>query len=236
MVPHASTSFAANQILASLSRPSHRRLRATAEVVELTYGDVLDEPASEIRFVYFPADCLVSLLTAVDKERTLEVGMVGHEGMVGMPVTLGVRTSAVRALVQGSGTALRMPVADLLKEFKDNASLRKALLRYQYLLMAQISQTAACNRFHEAEPRLARWLLMTSDRLNADEFRLTHEFLAHMLGVRRAGVTKAAGALERDKSIEYRRGHIRILSRKRLEAGACGCYRIVQDLQRALPA
>lgn len=232
-----SPSFLDNRILASLSSASYHRLLAIAQPVALTYGDVLYEPTSTIRFVYFPADCLVSLLTAVDKGRTLEVGMVGHEGMVGMPITLGVRSSAVRALVQGSGTALRLSAKRLLDELKGNAPLQGALLRYQYLLMAQISQTAACNRFHEAGPRLARWLLMTSDRLNADEFRLTHEFLAHMLGVRRVGVTEAAGVLEADQSIAYSRGQIRILSRKRLEAAACSCYRIVQQLQqRAVPA
>jgi CRP-like cAMP-binding protein len=231
-----SPSFTSNRILASLSPASYRRLRAGAQPVKLAYGEVLYEPASTIRFVYFPADCLVSLLTEVDKSRTLEVGMVGHEGMVGMPITLGVRTSAVRALVQGSGSALRMSAKGLLEELKANAPLQGALLRYQYLLMAQISQTAACNRFHEAGPRLARWLLMTSDRLRADEFRLTHEFLAHMLGVRRVGVTEAAGVLEADKLIEYSRGQIRILNRKRLEAAACSCYLIVQKLQRTVPA
>jgi len=228
----ASRPSAANLVLAALPRKDYQRLlTGSLEPVQLTYGQVLYEPAGRIGHVYFPTDCLVSLLTAVDKTRTLEVGMVGNEGMVGMPMVLGVGVSAVRALVQGSGAALRMSAARFRTEFKQNLPLQRALFRYTHLLMAQVSQTAACNRFHTAEARLARWLLMTSDRLHADEFRLTHEFLAHMLGVRRVGVTKAASVLEGKNLIDYSRGHIRILDRKRLEAAACTCYRIVKDLQ-----
>ena len=221
----------ANHLLAAVPRKACQRMLAGLEPVELKYGQVLYEPKGPIRYVYFPIDCLVSLLTAVDKRRTLEVGMVGNEGMVGMPMALGIGVSAVRALVQGSGTAARMTAARFRTEFKNNMPLQRALFRYNHLLMAQISQTAACNRFHEAEPRLARWLLMTSGRLHADEFLLTHEFLAHMLGVRREGVTNAASALHRKKLIEYRRGNIKILDRKRLEAAACTCYRIVKNMQ-----
>lgn len=201
------------------------------EPVNLIYGQVLYEPTDRIRHVYFPIDCLVSLLTAVDQGRLLEVGMVGNEGMVGMPMVLGIGNSAVRALVQGSGTAMRMNSARFRVEFNKNVPLQRALFRYTHLLMAQVSQTAACNRFHEAEGRLARWLLMTSDRMHTDEFLLTHEFLAHMLGVRRVGVTKAAEGLRRKKLIVYSRGHIHILNRKRLEDTACVCYRIVKNLQ-----
>ena len=201
------------------------------EPVKLEYGQVLYEPTGLIRHVYFPIDCLVSLLTAVDNGRVLEVGMVGNEGMVGMPMVLGIGESAVRALVQGGGTAMRMPASRFRTEFNKNILLQRALFRYTHLLMAQVSQTAACNRFHEAEGRLARWLLMTSDRLHTDEFLLTHEFLAHMLGVRRVGVTKAAEGLRRKKLIVYSRGHITILDRKNLEKAACVCYRIVKNLQ-----
>jgi len=201
------------------------------EPVKLEYGQVLYEPTGLIRHVYFPIDCLVSLLTAVDNGRVLEVGMVGNEGMVGMPMVLGIGESAVRALVQGGGTAMRMPASRFRTEFNKNILLQRALFRYTHLLMAQVSQTAACNRFHEAEGRLARWLLMTSDRLHTDEFLLTHEFLAHMLGVRRVGVTKAAEGLRRKKLIVYSRGHITILDRAQLEKAACVCYRIVKKLQ-----
>jgi CRP-like cAMP-binding protein len=204
---------------------------AGMEPVPLVYGQVLYEPAGRIANVYFPIDSLVSLLTAVDAHQALEVGMVGNEGMVGMPMVLGIGVSAVRALVQGSGTAMRMTAARFRTEFKTNLPLQRALFRYTHLLMAQVSQTAACNRFHLAEARLARWLLMTGDRLHTDRFLLTQEFLAHMLGVRRVGVTKAANDLERKKLIDYSRGHIRILDRDGLEAAACSCYRIVKDLQ-----
>lgn len=230
-MPPANRATVANKLLAALPRKDDQRLFAALEPVTLTYGQVLYEPEERIDYVYFPIDCLVSLLTAVDKRRTLEVGMVGNEGMVGMPLAMGIGVSAVRALVQGSGAALRMTAARFRAEFKTNTRLQQALFRYSHLLMAQVSQTAACNRFHDAEARLGRWLLMTSDRLNRNEFRLTHEFLAHMLGVRRVGVTRAAGDLGRKKLIDYTRGNITIHDRDGLEAAACPCYRIVKDLQ-----
>jgi len=220
-----------NHLLAAVSRRAYREMLSGLEPVKLEYGQVLYEPTGLIRHVYFPIDCLVSLLTAVDNGRVLEVGMVGNEGMVGMPMVLGIGESAVRALVQGGGTAMRMPASRFRTEFNKNILLQRALFRYTHLLMAQVSQTAACNRFHEAEGRLARWLLMTADRLHTDEFLLTHEFLAHMLGVRRVGVTKAAEGLRRKKLIVYSRGHIIILDRKNLEKTACVCYRIVKNLQ-----
>ena len=220
-----------NHLLAAVSRRAYREMLSGLEPVKLVYGQVLYEPTGLIRHVYFPIDCLVSLLTAVDNGRVLEVGMVGNEGMVGMPMVLGIGESAVRALVQGGGTAMRMPASRFRTEFNKNILLQRALFRYTHLLMAQVSQTAACNRFHEAEGRLARWLLMTADRLHTDEFLLTHEFLAHMLGVRRVGVTKAAEGLRRKKLIVYSRGHITILDRAQLEKAACVCYRIVKKLQ-----
>ena len=220
-----------NHLLAAVSRRAYREMLSGLEPVKLAYGQVLYEPTGLIRHVYFPIDCLVSLLTAVDKGRVLEVGMVGNEGMVGMPMVLGIGESAVRALVQGGGTAMRMPASRFRAEFNKNIPLQRALFRYTHLLMAQVSQTAACNRFHEAEGRLARWLLMTSDRLHTDEFLLTPEFLAPRLGVRRVGVTKAAEGLRRKKLIVYSRGHITILDRAQLEKAACVCYRIVKKLQ-----
>ncbi len=217
-----------NLILASLPRKTSQRLLAQLEMVSLRFGQVLYEPGKAIRHVYFPIDCLISLLTAVDKRRTLEVGMVGNEGMAGMPFILGVGVSGVRALVQGQGGALRMAAAPFRVEFARNRPLQEALYRYNYALMAQISQTAACNRFHDAEQRLARWLLMTRDRVGRDEFSLTHAFLAHMLGLRRVGVTEAASALKQHKIINYQRGKIQILDVKRLKASSCSCYQIVQ--------
>jgi CRP-like cAMP-binding protein len=217
-----------NVILARLPQKQFARLHAALEPVNLKFGRVLYQPGKAIRHVYFPIDCLISLLTAVDKRRTLEVGMVGNEGMAGMPFILGMGVSGVRALVQGGGDALRMGAEPFRIEFNRNPALQEALYRYMYALMAQISQTAACNRFHEAGPRLARWLLMTRDRVMSDEFPLTHEFLAHMLGMRREGVTEAASALKRRKLIRYQRGQIQILDLKGLKAASCSCYQIVQ--------
>ena len=220
----------ANQVLATLSPQDYRRLEAQLELVTLDFGQVLYEPGKAIQHVYFPIDCLISLLTAVDRRRTLEVGMVGNEGMAGMPFILGIGVSGVRAIVQGKGNALRMGSAPFRIEFDRNAALQNALYRYTYALMAQISQTAACNRFHDAEARLSRWLLMTRDRVGSDEFLLTHEFLAHMLGVRREGVTEAASALKQRKLIDYARGKIRILNAKSLKAASCSCYQIVKTV------
>lgn len=216
-----------NRLLAAVPAPEYRRLQAQLEPVTLQFGQILYEPGRTIRYVYFPIDCLISLLTAVDKQRTLEVGMVGNEGMAGMPFILGVGVSGVRALVQGEGAALRMAATRFRLEFDRNRPLQQALFRYTYALMAQISQTAACNRFHDTEARLARWLLMTRDRVGSDEFPLTHEFLAHMLGLRRVGVTEAASALRQRNLIGYHRGMLEILDTKGLEAAACTCYRIV---------
>jgi CRP-like cAMP-binding protein len=216
-----------NRVLAGISSKDYGSLDQLEPVV-LRFGQILYDAGGRIRHVYFPIDSLVSLLTAVDKRRTLEVGMVGNEGMTGMPFILGMGVSGVRALVQGAGRALRMPAAPFRIEFDRNEPLRQALFRYTYALMAQISQTAACNRFHEAEARLARWLLMTRERVGSDEFRLTHEFLAHMLGLRREGVTEAATALKRRGLIDYRRGRIQILDAKGLKASACSCYQVIR--------
>lgn len=221
----------ANDLLAALPLKDYQRLLTGLKPVELIYGQVLYEPGGLIQHVYFPNNCLVSLLTAVDKQRILEVGMVGYEGMVGMPLALGYNHSAVRALVQGTGMAMRMTAKRFLVELKRSESLRRSLSRYTHFLMAQVSQTAACNRFHNADARLARWLLMTADCLDTDEYHLTQEFLADMLGIRRVGVTKAASVLQQQRLIEYSRGHLKILNRQGLEAAACTCYRIIKDLQ-----
>jgi CRP-like cAMP-binding protein len=220
-----------NRVLESVPRSQFGALEEL-ERVSLKFGQVLYEAGGKIRHVYFPINCLISLLTAVDKRRTLEVGMVGNEGMAGMPFILGMGVSGVRALVQGAGDALRMPAATFRIEFDRNPPLRRALFRYTYALMAQISQTAACNRFHGADARLARWLLMTRDRLESDEFLLTQEFLAHMLGVRREGVTEAAGALKRLNVITYNRGKITIVNSKKLQRLSCPCYQTVNAVYR----
>jgi CRP-like cAMP-binding protein len=219
-----------NRVLASIPAQEYKRLQAHLEPINLNFAELLYEPGMAIGYVYFPIDCLISLLTAVDKRRTLEVGMVGNEGMAGMPFILGMGVSGVRAIVQGAGIALRMASTPFRIEFKRNPPLQEALYRYTYALMAQISQTAACNRFHEAEARLSRWLLMTRDRVGSDEFLLTHEFLAHMLGLRREGVTEAATALKKRKLINYVRGKIQILDVRGLKASSCSCYQIVKTV------
>lgn len=213
-----------NSLLAAVPRETYRRLRARLEPVALTFGEVLYEPGDAIGHVYFPGTSIVSLLTLADGHLALEVGLIGREGMVGIPLMLGHPISPVRALVQASGTALRMAAADFLREFRLSLPLQRELYGYTYALMAQISQTAACNRFHVVEKRLGRWLLMTHDRVQSDQFRMTHEFLAHMLGVRRVGVTNAAHRLQQRRLIDYRRGNITVLDRQGLEAAACDCY------------
>jgi CRP-like cAMP-binding protein len=231
-MPAAKHARVANSLLAALPRREYQRLHAGLEPVTLRFGEILYEPGDQIRYVYFPDDSLVSLLTLVEGHLALEVGMVGHEGMVGTPITLGIGTSPVRALVQGSGTAMRMDSARFRREFRQAPALQRALYRYVHVLIAQVTQTAACNRFHVVEARLARWLLMTRDRVRSTRFHLTQEFLAHMLGVRRVGVTKAAGALQGKKLISYSRGNIRILNEGGLEAACCKCYQIVNDVQQ----
>ena len=219
----------ANSLLAALSGKNYRRLRSGLEAVELEFGDVLYEAGQTIRHVYFPGNSLVSLLTVVDQRMALEVGMVGREGMVGVPLALGAQVSPVRALVQGRGTAMRMESARFCREIRRSPQLQRGVHRYANELMAQVSLTAACNRFHVIAARLARWLLMTRDRVRSGEFRLTQEFLAHMLGVRRVGVTQAARSLQARQLIDYNRGSIRILDDKGLEAAACECYALVKS-------
>ena len=219
----------ANNLLAALPRKSYQRLLPGLVPVDLAFGKVLYEPGKPIRDVYFPSQSLVSLLTVVEGHLALEVGLVGRDGMVGVPLALGIDASPVRALVQGGGTALRMNAARFRRELRRSPQLQRALHRYVYTLMAQISQTAGCNRFHVVEARLARWLLMTRDRVRSGEFRMTHQFLSHMLGVRRVGVTEAASALQRRKLIEYSRGNIRILDDRGLEKAACACSEGIKD-------
>lgn len=218
-----------NHLLASLPRKSYRDLAPGLAPVTLVFGDVLYENGGRIREVYFPGKSVISLLTLVDGHSALEVGLVGREGMVGLPLALGVDISPVRALVQGGGPAMRMSARSFRKAYAASPPLQRGLHRYTHGLMAQITQTAACNRFHRVEARLARWLLMTRDRVDSARFRLTQEFLSHMLGVRRVGVTHAASTLQRRDLIEYRRGEIRIVDHAGLEAAACSCYQRVRQ-------
>jgi CRP-like cAMP-binding protein len=220
----------ANSLLAALPNKDCQSLLERLEEITLTAGEVLYRPGEVMRHVYFPVDTLVSLLTVAEGHQALEVGMVGREGMLGIPLALGVNKSPVQAVVQGAGTALRMSSADFLREFHHSKMMQREVYHYIYELMIQMTQTAACNRFHQVEARLARWLLMTRDRVRSNQFHLTQDLLSNMLGVRRVGVTKAAGDLRMRKLISYNRGEISILDGDGLEEAACQCYQIVKDM------
>ena len=201
--------------------------------IELEFGSALCEPEQTLRHVYFPLSGFISLVATVPKHPPLEMGMIGSEGMLGATLLLGVNLAPLKAVVQGTGTALRMSAAQLRRELATRPALRATLGRYLYVLNVQLTQSAACTRFHEVEQRLARWLLMTYDRAHEQAFYLTHQFLADMLGVQRSAVTIAAGALARKKLIRYARGTISVLSRAGLEAASCTCYGAVEaDYQR----
>lgn len=218
--------FRSNDLLAALPRAEHKRLLGSLEPVMLTCGDVLHEPGVPIRYAYFPIDCVVSLLMDVPGHHPLEVALVGHEGMVGAPLVLGIDSSSRRALVQVSGTALRTNAGLLRKLMQKSKALEQTLYHYKHALIGQVAQFAVCNKFHGVQARLARYLLMTSDRTRSVGFRITQTCLADIQGVRRSGITHAAGALRKRGLIDYSRGKITILDRMRLRAASCPCYQI----------
>ena len=219
-----------NRLLAALPRNDYRKLLPVLEPVKLAFGQTLYESQAQIREVYFPNDCFVSMLTTVNGDRAAEVGLIGPEGMIGIPMALGVAVSPFKAVVQGEGTAMRMRTVDFRRNFSTSAALKREVFLFTHLLMIQIAQTAACNRFHRVAQRMARWMLMTSDRVKSNDFRITQEFLALMLGVRRVGVSVAASRLRERKLMAYRRGNFTILDHRGLVAAACGCYKIVKDV------
>lgn len=219
----------ANRLLAALPKREYQRLRPNLEQFPLVFREILYEPGDLIRNVYFPTGGVIALLAAGEDRATFEVGIVGREGMVGMPIFMGVTTSRDRAVVQAAGGAMRMKATVFRKECNKLRSLPRLLQRYTYLRLTHIAQGAACNRFHPVHARVARWLLTTHDRIEADEFQLTQEFLSNLLGVRREGVNRAAGTLQQQHLISYNRGALTILNRAGLEAVACHCYGIIKE-------
>jgi CRP-like cAMP-binding protein len=224
VIERVASPAAGNRLLASLSNRDCLAIEARCTRIELKFGQVLAEPDARIRHIYFPIDSFISLVARADAESTLEVGLIGSEGMLGATVALGIGLARLHATVQGDGEALRMSALQTRRELAARPAFRAAVLRYCYVLLRQVSQMAACTHYHPVQARLARWLLMTHDRARGSSLHLTQEFLGQMLGVRRVGVTQAASALKADRLIGYHRGEIAILDRRGLEAASCVCY------------
>ena len=223
-----------NLLLASLPRVDLDRVLKNCEQLDVAFGDVLCEADQPFMHAYFPLTGFISRVTVLEGHPPLDMGLIGNEGMLGASLSLGVNDARMRAVVKCSGSVLRMTAAKLQRELSRSSSLQRLLSRYIYVSLAQLSQSAACTHYHEIEPRLACWLLMSHDRAHADHFHLTHAYLADMLGVRRSGVTVAAGALQQRRLIRYSRGEINILDRKGLEAASCKCYAaLIQDYEQA---
>jgi CRP-like cAMP-binding protein len=218
-----------NHLLAALPVKEYTRLLPKLEEVSLTFAETIFEPGDVIRHVYFLNSGVVSLFKDVAEGGILEVGVVGNEGVVGLPVFLGVKTSNNQVIVQGDGTAVRIKTADFLEECGQNGSLPKLLQRYTHSLLTEVSQTVACTRFHLIRDRLICLLLMMHDRMKTDTFKMTQEILSKMLGVRREAVNKSATSLQQNGLISYYRGKVSILNRAGLEAAACGCYFIIKE-------
>ncbi|MEX0899774.1 MAG: Crp/Fnr family transcriptional regulator [Gammaproteobacteria bacterium] len=216
-----------NQLLEALPRAERESVLAQCERVELVQGHILSESDEPIEHVYFPLTAFIALLARADNRQFLELGAIGNEGVLGATLVLGLETAPMRAVVQGSGSALRTPVAEFHAALARSPVLRQTLYGYLYDLTEHLVQIAACTHFHEIKPRLARWLLMTHDRAHSDNFHFTHVSLAGMLGVQRSAVTIAAGLLQRSKLIHYVRGDITIVSRAGLLAASCSCYGVI---------
>lgn len=217
-----------NRLLAALPEEDFDLVSSDTEKVSLALKEVLYEPGQPIEHVYFVTSGVVSLLVTMQNASAVEIATVGNEGVVGMPVFLGAETSPIRAITQIPGSALRMSVAAFKRVVEPAGAIHDLIRRYSQALINQISQSVACNHLHSIEDRMCRWLLTCHDRVGADDFPLSHEFLAQMLAVRRPSVTIAAGSLQKAGLITYRRGHVTIVDRPALEAGACECYGVVR--------
>ena len=218
---------AVNRLLAALPLAEYERLIPHLAHVSLSLKQVLQEVGEPIEYVYFPQSAMVSALSTMADGSMVEVGLVGKEGVTGMPAALGDNIAATNAIAQAAGSGMRMKASVLKTEFGRGDVLQSLLLRYIQAQHAFVTQNAACNRLHQLDERLARWLLLVCDRVGSNELPMTHEFMSHMLGVRRAGVTEAANALQQAGLIRYTRGKITILNRQELEAASCECYEII---------
>lgn len=225
-----------NCLLACLPGDDYLRIEPYLELVEMPLGNALYESGMQIRHVHFPTTSIVSLLNVMENGSSVEVAVVGNEGIVGVSLFMGGETTLSRAIVQSAGHAYRMRGQQIKDEFLRAGPMQHLLLRYTQALLTQMAQTAVCNRHHSLDQQLCRWLLLSFDRLPGTELIMTQELIANMLGVRREGVTEAAGNLQRAGLIEYRRGHIKLLDRRGLEERVCECYDVVKrEFQRLLP-
>ena len=225
-----------NHLLAALSAAELKRFRRKLERVEMRLGEVVYESGRTLAHVYFPTDCIVSLLYVLESGASAEIAVVGNEGLVGISLFMGGETTPSRAVVQSAGDAYRLPAQVLKDEFTRGGAMQHLMLRYTQSLITQMAQTAVCNRHHSVDQQLCRWLLLSIDRLPSPEITMTQELIANMLGVRREGVTEAAGKLQKAGVIIYRRGHIKVLDRPRLEEMSCECYDVVRrETARLLP-
>ncbi|HEX7312637.1 MAG TPA: Crp/Fnr family transcriptional regulator [Pyrinomonadaceae bacterium] len=230
MPTNASTSDPTkNRLLAALPREEYERIIPHLGHVSFKLGEVVYESGGQMEHIYFPTTVIVSLLYLMENGASAEMGMAGKEGVVGVALFMGGNTMPNRAVVQSAGGAVRMKAQVLRDEFARGGAFQRLLLRYTQALLTQMSQTAVCNRLHEIEQQLCRWLLLSHDRTDSDELVMTQELIANMLGVRREGVTAAAGRLQEQGLISYVRGRIRILDRRGLEASVCECYKVVKD-------
>ena len=220
---------AENRLLAALPADEYERLRPQLQQVTFSLGEVVYEFRGHLDYVYFPTTSIVSLLYTMENGTSAEMGLTGNDGVVGIALFMGGGTMPNRAVVQSAGEAIRMNVKVLQDEFARGGRFQQLLLRYTQALITQISQTAVCNRLHAVDQQLCRWLLLSHDRVKADELIMTQELIADMLGVRREGVTVAAGRLQDAGAISYVRGHIKILDRKKMEETVCECYRVVKE-------
>jgi CRP-like cAMP-binding protein len=225
----ANTSLEQNQILRTLPAAERARLYPHLQLVPMSAGTVIYESGARLRHIYFPTDSIVSLLQILNNGASAEIAVVGNEGAVGVSLFMGGESTPSRAVVQSAGSAYRLSRARLKKEFERHGLLLSALLRYTQSLITQMAQTAVCNRHHALDQQLCRWLLLTLDRLESNELKTTQEFIASMLGVRREGVTEAAGRLQKQGVIRYTRGRIIVLDRPRLEKLSCECYAVVKQ-------